>query len=127
MKAVQLLRHEPFGYRLQRECVTSSSSLVLIQRGLSRCCAPQPAFYLALGLEPIFQIVTVCPSALLVKFVGALLDLLLDGGSGRSARPTSVRVLMAFSRSRLDGDLLFLPVVQSAVLICRLWCVSLPY
>src|ERR1039458_10722053 len=79
MKAVQLLRHEPFGYRLQRECVTSSSSLVLIQRGLSRCCAPQPAFYLALGLEPIFQIVTVCPSALLVKFVGALLDLLLDG------------------------------------------------
>src|ERR1019366_6455923 len=38
-------------------------------------------------------------------------------GSGRSARPTSVRVLMAFSRSRLDGDLPFFPVVQSAVLI----------
>src|ERR1019366_506712 len=48
-------------------------------------------------------------------------------GSGRSARPTSVRVLMVFSRSRLDGVLPFFPVVQSAVLICRLWCVSLPY
>ncbi len=34
---------------------------------------------------------------------------------------------MAFSRSRLDGDLLFFPVVQSAAAICRLWCVSLPY
>jgi hypothetical protein len=35
------------------------------------------ALYLALGLKPIIQIVTVCPSALLVKFVGALLNLLL--------------------------------------------------
>ena len=50
-----------------------------------------------------------------------------QSGSGRSARPTSVRVLMVFSRSRLDGVLPFFPVVQSAVLICRLWCVSLPY
>jgi hypothetical protein len=50
-----------------------------------------------------------------------------QSGSGRSARPTSVRVLMAFSRSRLDGDLPFFPVVQSAAVICRLWCVSLPY
>jgi hypothetical protein len=47
-------------------------------------------------------------------------------GSGRSARPTSRRVLMALCRSRLGGDLPFFPVVQSAVLICRLWCVSLP-
>ena len=50
-----------------------------------------------------------------------------QSGSRRSARPTSVRVLMAFSRSRLDGDLPFFPVVQSAAVICRLWCASLPY
>src|SRR5579859_2622048 len=50
-----------------------------------------------------------------------------QSGSGRSARPTSVRVLMAFSRSPLDGDLSFFLVVQSAAAICRLWCVSLPY
>jgi len=36
------------------------------------------ALYLALGLKPIVQLVTVCPSALLVKFVGALLNLLLN-------------------------------------------------
>ena len=34
---------------------------------------------------------------------------------------------MAFSRSRLDGDLSFFPVVQFAAVICPLWCVSLPY
>ena len=50
-----------------------------------------------------------------------------QSGLGRSARPTSVRVLMASSRSRPDGDLSFFPVVQSAAAICRLWCVSLPY
>ena len=49
-----------------------------------------------------------------------------QSGSGWSARRTLVRVSVAFSRSRLDGDLLFFPVVQSAVPICRLWCVSLP-
>jgi len=49
-----------------------------------------------------------------------------QSGLGRSARPTSVRVLMASSRSRPDGDLSFFPVVQSAAAICRLWCVSLP-
>jgi len=36
------------------------------------------ALYLALGLKPVVQLVTVCPSALLVKFVGALLNLLLN-------------------------------------------------
>ena len=36
------------------------------------------AFYLALRLKPIVQLVTVCSSALLVKFVGALLNLLLN-------------------------------------------------
>jgi|ERR1700687_1451957 len=76
-------------------------------------------------LKPIVQIVTVSPSTLLVKFVGALLNLLLK--RDQDGRPTSVRVLLAFSRSCLDGDLPFFPVVQSAVLICRLWCVSLPY
>src|SRR5208282_1397775 len=48
-------------------------------------------------------------------------------GSGRSARRAVVRVSVAFSRSRPDGDLLFSPVVQSAVPICRLWYVWLPY
>jgi hypothetical protein len=48
-------------------------------------------------------------------------------GSGRSARPTSVRVLMALSRSRLDGDLPPFHSCQSGVLICQLWCVSVPY
>jgi hypothetical protein len=35
------------------------------------------ALYLALGLKPIVQLVTVLPSALLVKFVGAFPNLLL--------------------------------------------------
>ena len=35
------------------------------------------ASYLALRLKPIVQLVTVCPSALLVKFVGALPNPLL--------------------------------------------------
>src|SRR6266849_3411063 len=47
-------------------------------RTLCRCCVHLRVFYLALGLKPIVQIVTVCPSALLVKFVGALLNLLLN-------------------------------------------------
>ncbi len=50
-----------------------------------------------------------------------------QSGSERSGRPTSVRVLTASSRSPLDGDLSFFPVVQSAAVVCRLWCVSLPY
>ena len=37
-----------------------------------------PALYLVHGLKPIVQIVTVSPSALLVKFAGALLNLLRD-------------------------------------------------
>ena len=41
------------------------------------------ALYLALGLKPIVQLVTVCPSALLVKFVGALLNLLLNRDQDR--------------------------------------------
>ena len=40
------------------------------------CCLRLRALYLALGLKPIVQIVTVSPSALLVKFVGALPNLL---------------------------------------------------
>jgi hypothetical protein len=61
------------------------------------------------------------------KVRGRVVESVAQSGSGRSARPTSVRVLMAFSRSLLDGDLSFFPVVQSAAVICRLWCVSLPY
>jgi hypothetical protein len=47
-------------------------------RKLSRCRVRLRALYLALGLKPIIQLVTVCPSALLVKFVGAFLNLLLN-------------------------------------------------
>ncbi len=47
-------------------------------RKLCRCCVRLRALYLALGLKPVVQLVTVCPSALLVKFVGALLNLLLN-------------------------------------------------
>ena len=36
--------------------------------------------YLALGLKPIVQLVTGRPSALLEKFLGALLNLLLKDG-----------------------------------------------
>jgi hypothetical protein len=45
---------------------------------LCRCRVRLRALYLALGLKPIVQIVTVSPSALFVKFVGTLLDLLLN-------------------------------------------------
>ena len=44
-------------------------------RKLRRFRFRPPALYLALGLKPIFQLVTVTPSAPLVKFVGALLNL----------------------------------------------------
>ena len=47
-------------------------------RKLCRCRVRLRALYLDLGLKPIVQIVTVSPSALLVKFVGALLNLLLN-------------------------------------------------
>src|ERR1019366_4999865 len=47
-------------------------------RKLCRCRVRLRALYLALGLKPIVQILTVSPSALLVKFVGALLNLLLN-------------------------------------------------
>src|SRR6266852_7765066 len=47
-------------------------------RELCRCRVRLRALYLALRLKPIVQLVTVCPSALLVKFVGALLNLLLN-------------------------------------------------
>src|ERR1019366_1549347 len=47
-------------------------------RKLCRCRVRLRSLYLALGLKPIFQIVTVCLSAPFVKFVGTLLDLLLN-------------------------------------------------
>ena len=50
-----------------------------------------------------------------------------QSGSGPSARLTSVRVLMASSRSRPDGDLYFCPIVHSGAAICQLWYDSLPY
>jgi len=74
---------------------------------LCRCRVRVRGLYLALGLKPILQIVPIRPSALLVKFVGAFLNLLLNRDQDGRFRPTSVGVLMAFSRSPLDGDLLF--------------------
>jgi hypothetical protein len=47
-------------------------------RKLCRCRVRLRALYLAFGLKPIVPVVTVCSSALLVKFVGALLNLLLN-------------------------------------------------
>src|SRR5208337_435202 len=47
-------------------------------RKLCRCRVCLLALYLAFGLKPVVQFVTVSPSALLVKFVGALLNLLLN-------------------------------------------------
>jgi hypothetical protein len=46
--------------------------------GIRRCRVRLRALYLALGLKPIVQVVTVSPSALPVKFVGTLPNLLLN-------------------------------------------------
>ena len=78
------------------------------------------ALYLALGLKPIVQVLTVCPSALLVKFVGALPNLLLNRDQDGRLVGLRCECEWLFARSRLDGDLPFSPVVQSAVPICRL-------
>ena len=48
------------------------------ERLFRSCCVRLRALYLALSLKPIVQAVTLSPSALLVKFVGALLNLLLS-------------------------------------------------
>jgi hypothetical protein len=45
---------------------------------LCPCCFRLRALYLVLGLKPIVQVVPLCPSALLVEFVGALPNLLLN-------------------------------------------------
>jgi hypothetical protein len=56
-------------------------------RKLCRCRVRLRALYLAFGLKLIVQIVTVSSSTLLVKFVGALLNLLLNRDQdGRFAR-----------------------------------------
>jgi hypothetical protein len=52
------------------------------------------------GLKPIVQIVTVGPSALLVKFVGALLNLLLN--RDQDGRLVRLRCDMAEKRTKAD-------------------------
>src|ERR1039458_6376271 len=47
-------------------------------RKLCRCPVRLRALYLVLGLKPIVQVVTLSSSALLVKFVSASLNLLLN-------------------------------------------------
>src|SRR5208337_1688416 len=69
---------------------------------LCRFC--QRGLYLALGLKPIVQLVTVCPSALLVKFVGTLLNLLLN-------RDQDGRLV----RLRCECQWLFLDLVWMAI------------
>ena len=49
---------------------------------LCRCRVRLRALYLAFGLKPIVPVVTVCSSALLVKFIGTLLNLLLNRDQG---------------------------------------------
>jgi len=52
-------------------------------RKLRRCGFRLPALYLALDLKPIIQVATLSSSALLVKFVEALLNLLLNRNQER--------------------------------------------
>ncbi len=84
------------------------------------------ALYLALGLKPIVQVLTVCPSALLVKFVGALPNLLLN-------RDQDGRLVGL----RCECEWLFLGLVWMAIYLfpqlfslpfqfVGFWCVSLP-
>jgi hypothetical protein len=85
-----------------------------IEDKLCRCCVRLRALYLALGLKPIIQLVTVCPSALLVKFVGAFLNLLLN--RDRYGR---------FARIRCEGLWLFLDLLWTAIYLFFL-LLSLP-
>jgi hypothetical protein len=62
--------------------VTDPSTALEDCRKLCRCRVRLPALYFALGLKPIVKIVTVSPSSLLVKFVSALLNLLLNRDQG---------------------------------------------
>ena len=106
---------------------------------MPRCRVHLRVLYLAFGLKPIVQVVTVGPSALLVKFVGALPNLLLNRDQdGRLVRLRGECGLGSGLVHVLAGSFLFLdlvwmaiyffpPVVQSAVPICRLWYVWLPY
>jgi len=95
------------------------------------------ALYLALGLKPIVQVLSVCPSALLVKFVGALLNLLFN-------RDQDCRLVRLRCECRLGGSVHvvadsfpFLGLVSMAIYLfpqlfslpfqfVGFWCVSLP-
>jgi hypothetical protein len=57
---------------LQRDAALPQPTLLQQARDVKN------TLYLALRLKPIVQLVTVCASALLVKFLGTLLNLLLN-------------------------------------------------
>jgi hypothetical protein len=68
VKALEMLLHPNLVYiDYDRSMMTKEDC-----RKLCRYRVRLRALYLALGLKPIVQIVTLGPSALLVKFVGAL-------------------------------------------------------
>ena len=86
------------------------------ERLFRSCWVRLRALYLALGLEPIVKIVTVGPSTLLVKFVGALLNLLLN-------RDQDGRLILLWCECRLGrgsvhvvaGSFPFLDLVWTAI------------
>src|ERR1017187_5964806 len=85
-------------------------------RKLCRCCVRLRALYLALGLKPIVQVVTVSPSALLVKFVGALPNLLVNRDQdGRFVRLRGECGLGSGLVRVLAGSFLFLDLVGMAI------------
>jgi hypothetical protein len=85
------------------------------------------ALYFALSLKPIVQVVTVSPSALLVKFVGTLLNLLLNRDqNGRLIRLWCECRLGSSLVHVLAGSFLFLDLVGMAIYpLFRLF--SLPF
>ena len=80
------------------------------------CRVRLPAFYLALGLKPIVQVVIPSSSALLVKFVGALLNLLLNRDQdGRLVRLRGECGLGSGFAACLAGGFLVLHLVWTAI------------
>ena len=74
------------------------------------------ALCLALGLKPIVQAVTLSPSALLVKFVGALLNLLLNWDQdGRLVRLRCECGLGSGLVHVVAGSFLFFDLVWTAI------------
>src|SRR5271157_739127 len=88
------------------------------ERLFRSCCVRLRALYLALSLKPIVQAVTLSPSALLVKFVGALLNLLLNRDQdGRLVRLRGECGLGNGFVACLAGGFLVLHLVWTAIYV----------